>query len=492
MSQADIIDQIVVDPEHHIPITKKLLVQGLAARPDAPEGFLEFCRLLEAVYHFQNLRVSQELKEDFRLLDREEGRSERAKLTDAEIHEAEMRFLANFLQAMQQANFKLLSQRDIDFASRDEYLFNLPVQIDWSKLDDKLLSGYFRERQLPARIELPEFAQRILIFRRGVGIDQSHGFHFLPKIDAIVTRVLDGCIGLFHRGRPQDDPALGHDHSADTPKSIHDSRRVERISPRNSRLGLRSLFRRTTFQEPTFKELVILFRRAVPEEENTEPDPTICIKAFRDIPMADLEVVFPEKKISMKPLDLIKLVITGAIGLVLFVMKFAFAALLNPVVLLAALATVGGYATKVFFGFKASRDRYQYLVTQSLYHKNLDNDLGVIFYLMDSLESQEFKEAVLAYYCLLTNGESTADELDAYCEQVVHEAFDIEIDFEIEDALTKLTRDELAELGDGCYRAVSIPEALRKLDAKWDDFFQHHAGSDVQDLTAARQDAAEV
>ncbi len=470
--------EFLIEPEHFIPVSKKRLVDTLAARGDLPERFLDFCQMIEAVYHFENLRVSQELKEDFRLLEQDEGLVERAGLSDAELRQAENRFLTNLMRVMKQANFRLLSQEDVEFAHQEEHLFNLPVQVDWDKLDSRLLGDFLAAHGSTSTEPLPEFASRILIFRRGVGVDRSYGFHILPKIDYLITRGIERLIGLFRR---RAEPEVINEEKKGVQAartSIHQPRRVERISLRNSGLGIGSLFRRTSLQEPTFKELVILFRLAPVPDDETEielvADPTIFIKAFCDIPMADLEVVFPEKKISMKPLDLIKLIVTGTIGLVLFVVKFAFAALLSPVVALAALMTVGGYAGKVFFGFRASRSRYQHLVTQSLYHKNLDNDLGVIFYLMDSLETQEFKEAVLAYYCLIAHGPATVEELDGHCERLLLEQFDSAVNFEICDALEKLRRDQLVEFDDGRYSHVPIPEALKRLDKKWDGYFAHH------------------
>ncbi len=41
-------------------------------------------------------------------------------------------------------------------------------------------------------------------------------------------------------------------------------------------------------QEPTFSEVVVVYAEVVPNEP-----PRLCLKSFRDIPMADIEVVFP-------------------------------------------------------------------------------------------------------------------------------------------------------------------------------------------------------
>lgn len=81
----------------------------------------------------------------------------------------------------------------------------------------------------------------------------------------------------------------------------------------------------------------------------------------------------------MKPLDLLKLSATGLVGFVMVLTKVVVQAALNPVLALAAFGTMAGYASKVLMGFKVSRDRYQHVVTTSLYDKNRDNNLGVIF-----------------------------------------------------------------------------------------------------------------
>ncbi len=272
-----------------------------------------------------------------------------------------------------------------------------------------------------------------------------------------------------HNGQPCDAAAKAKSH-------VFQDRWVDRITLRRAGVTLASLFHKTLIQEPTFKELVILYRAAAADGPNQAPaakDRTIHIKAFRDIPMADLEVIFPEKKISMQPLDLTKLVITAVIGLGMVAAK-VLTSVLNPVLALAALASIGGYAAKVFMGFKVSRDRYEHLVTNSLYHKNQDNDLGVIFYLLDSLEDQEFKEAALAYFMLWREGAMTESQLDARCERFLQSKFDVEVDFEVDDAVGKLLREGLLTEADGQYSVCPLDEALRRMDEKWDNFFQYH------------------
>ncbi|MGE3805161.1 MAG: DUF3754 domain-containing protein, partial [Gemmataceae bacterium] len=359
MSEQHLPDRVRIEPEHFIPVPKHRIVATLSQRVEEGEKahFDDFCRLIQAIYHFEYHTTSQELKQDFQLFDNNEGKLERSLTRPEVIAAAEERFLKNFIHMMEKANFHLLTQNDVDLAEAEDYLFNLPVIIDWDKLDTELLTRYFSKNEYgDDDVKAPEFANRILMFRRGVGVDQANGFHLLAKVDLLVTKLLEWLISFpkkwFGKKEPGPEPAPPEEPSpeavAKARTTIFAERYIQRKTLKSANIGLLSLFRRTLLQEPTFKELIILFRFA-PVKKRNEPearDPAIHIKAFREIPMADLEVVFPEKKISMQTIDLIKLVITGTIGFVVVLIKFVFTAALNPVVALAALGTIGGYVAK--------------------------------------------------------------------------------------------------------------------------------------------------
>lgn len=491
-----------IKQEAFIPVAKPRVVQALLAHVrDAEEKkrFSDFCRLIEAIYHFEYHETAESLKNDFDPFDPANPRNADG-YQETELEEMEERFLANFMTLMEKGNFVPLSQQDIDVASETEYLFSLPVEIDWEKLDDQMLGRYFSSHPYGKDgAQPPEFANRILIFRRGVGVDQHKGFLTMQKLDLLATRVLERLLALLGRlvrairRRPARAPAEAPENAPAAPPPaadcgeagakvektcIHATRKIERITLKNSGLGLFSLFRRTLIQEPTFDQLVLLFRMATPKPRRKKAPPpkdrAIHIKTFRSIPMADLEVVFPEKKLSMKPTDLIKLVVTAVSGVALVAFKLLKQTAINPVLGLVALGSVISYGAKTFMGYKASKDRYQHLVTHSLYHKSLDNDRGVVFYLMDSLEAQEFKEAVLGYFFLWQRGTQTEGELDGTCERFLKEEFGLEVDFEVEDALGKLQREGLVIEEDGRFRALPLEGALEKLDYKWDNYFKYN------------------
>ncbi len=202
--------RVKVEHESFIPVPKQQIVAALAERlSDKSESgaeekrrFQDFCRLVEGIYHFEYHQTSSELKQDYRLFDSNGGHYERCLLAEEQLLEAETRFLSNFRRLMAKGNFRPLTQHDVEVAQAEDYLFNLPVQTDWSKLDSGMLSRFYTQHGYSQEGEPPHFAERIMIFRRGVGIDQTVGFLVLQKIERRRVQRAAGRVGRVScRGR---------------------------------------------------------------------------------------------------------------------------------------------------------------------------------------------------------------------------------------------------------------------------------------------------
>ena len=201
----------------------------------------------------------------------------------------------------------------------------------------------------------------------------------------------------------------------------------------------------------------------------------------------------------MKAFDKFMLYFLGFVGLVMGVIKVTTDTKAE-VGIAAVLGLLGLLAFKTITRFINTRRRYLLQMSQDLYNKNLDNDIGVIQYLVDSIEDQELKESLIAYTLLLKAGRPlTEEELDEAAERFLNTHFkDLEVDFEVDDALEKLCVPlndqgvpEMSELqarstmflpiirasrgADGVtrYEAAPMSEALRLMDEKWDNFFQY-------------------
>ena len=227
-----------------------------------------------------------------------------------------------------------------------------------------------------------------------------------------------------------------------------------------------------------------------------EPSSTI-VKLFQNVPKADLEMLFPNSEVKMRPID--KLIIGSSAligGAVVLVTKLGASILL----LIAMLAFWGGWRSeevhmsqqhfitfaigmgvfgsfifKEWSKFKNRKIKFMKALSDNLYFKNLDNNAGVFHTLIDAAEEEDIKEALLAYTFLLKskNGLS-AHALDEQIETWFKTKYQCELDFEISDALEKLERMHLVTCTNTLYNAINLEHAKAILDERWDNLFQYN------------------
>jgi hypothetical protein len=220
------------------------------------------------------------------------------------------------------------------------------------------------------------------------------------------------------------------------------------------------------------------------------------LKIFKNVPVSALETLFPDVTIQMTLVDkgMILLPLIGGLFSVvrkvipaLLVIGAVVAALmageeinwvdfkdkLFPI--LAAFSLVGIISVKVFTRYKSTKEKHQAKLMKTLYFHNLDNNAGVFNFLVHEAEEEECKEALLAYYFLLT--ERTEDgrcyseaELDDRIEEWIASSFGKEIDFEVDDALRKLLEKGLLVEKEERFEVPSMEETLIRLDTLWDEY----------------------
>ncbi|PCI59040.1 MAG: hypothetical protein COB34_04055 [Methylophilaceae bacterium] len=226
-----------------------------------------------------------------------------------------------------------------------------------------------------------------------------------------------------------------------------------------------------------------------------KPGSTI-IKYFRNIPRCDLEMLFPNTEVRMKPIDKAIIAVPAAVGgAIMLATKLGATLLLcgaliafwsgmrtepvelnqaNLLVLAIGFGTLGAFLWKQFSNFKNRKIRFMKTLADNLYFKNLDNNMGVFHRLIDAAEEEECKEAMLAYYFLLIADKPlSADALDQQVEDWFKESLQHVLDFEVDDALQKLVKLGLVSSTASTYQAVSLDQARKKLDQQWDDYFNY-------------------
>jgi hypothetical protein len=121
---------------------------------------------------------------------------------------------------------------------------------------------------------------------------------------------------------------------------------------------------------------------------------------------------------------------------------------------------------------------HQKQLTDNIYYRNINNNSGIFSYLIGEAEEQEWKEALLAYYCLVTAAKPvTRSALGADIDELLSRRFGVVADFAIDEALTQLNRLGLLEESGGLLSALPLPAAIERLEAEWSLLLRPSAGS---------------
>ena len=115
------------------------------------------------------------------------------------------------------------------------------------------------------------------------------------------------------------------------------------------------------------------------------------------------------------------------------------------------------------------------MLSDSLYFKNLGNNSGAFYSLLNSSEEEELKETILAYSFLnKSKSPLTATELDSQIETWFKTRHDTDLDFDVEDALYKLKSIGLGSETNGKWKVIPLGEALIRIDEIWDGIFEYN------------------
>lgn len=215
----------------------------------------------------------------------------------------------------------------------------------------------------------------------------------------------------------------------------------------------------------------------------------VLVKVFRDVDVENLKVVVPEVQLCLPIADQIKVgaSFSGALGTA--IVKIILAASINLILFLTMLITFALGFFRSICGFFNSRMRCLKTYSESLYHKSLASNMGAVNLLVEQAETQEVKEAFLAYFMLYVCRKEnlTMEGLDARVEAWLEKNFGFYIDFEVDDALRKLLDKDLAlkyvhEDGSAPhYKVYDLPSTLRRLDELWDNY---HLENNIGDPSA--------
>jgi len=398
-----------------------MCVDDGALPPEQYQSFRDFCRILSALFHFEYHDGLETMKDAFAPFNPDSD----TQICDAgaESGQLEEQFIAKLRQVLTGANYVELSREDLEANLDSETRFKVRLAVD---LDD---------------------FEQLLVFVRG-------------KEDRQETE--RRCFGLLKR-----------------------KTQVEYYG----RVAIYIRFKDEAYFGAR-KAAKMPFRPGAS-----------YLKLFKDVPLDDLEVVFPNVRMSMRPLDKLLLGVPAAVGgiVVAFTNLYATLLLLLGVILFwiglrdqevqiqqhhlialgLGLATLGGFIFRQVSKIKNRRLQYLKSLSESLYFKVLDNNAGVFNHLTDAAEEEDNKEAILAYYFILTRGgDLDEQQLDAEIERWFAEKHDCKLDFEIDDAMEKLERLGLAWRQDGKLHVKPLDEAKELIDHTWDNYFTYNGNEE--------------
>nr|WP_315149035.1 TMEM143 family protein [uncultured Flavobacterium sp.] len=221
---------------------------------------------------------------------------------------------------------------------------------------------------------------------------------------------------------------------------------------------------------------------------------TVVLKIFKRVPKNDLETIFPNAIPKMSLTDKLLLWVPGLVGGIsllsakvipaLIKMQSAVESgetidLLNSKTSLnqglIALGILGAYLFRQYNNFVNKKIKYSKMLSDSLYFKNLGNNSGAFYSLLNSSEEEVLKETILAYSFLnKSKTPLSEDELDEQIESWFKTKHNKDLDFDVNDALQKLKNSGLAFKTNGKWEVIPLEKALIRMDEIWDGVFDYN------------------
>jgi hypothetical protein len=214
-------------------------------------------------------------------------------------------------------------------------------------------------------------------------------------------------------------------------------------------------------------------------------DDAIFLKMFKDIPLSDMEMMFPNTKVRIRGKDKVMLSLSagGSIGGVLVgpLLKLTAAASMlaaMPPSAIAMLAVaLGGVGLRQVSNVMSQRRQYLAVLAQNLYFHTLADNRAAITLLASRAEEEDTKEDMLLYSVLAkeTVLRSQLPYVRTVVSNYLKKTFDVRVDFDADEALGRLIKDGLVrEESDGRLTTLAPMDAIMHLDGLWDGYLNPH------------------
>jgi hypothetical protein len=227
----------------------------------------------------------------------------------------------------------------------------------------------------------------------------------------------------------------------------------------------------------------------------------VLFKYFRHIARGDLEALFPNVRVVMSLFDQLAIGVPALVGGVPILLKLASTLTVlflvagfylglsgtirdndteQALAALSGLFALGALAFRQWGNFHRQSLIHQKQLTDNIYYRNINNNSGIFNYLIGEAEEQDWKEALLAYYVVLTEKAplARAADLGARVEELLARLFDVRVSFEFRGALARLRDVDLLCESASDLSVAPLDDALARLEGKWADLLREpSAGS---------------
>lgn len=405
--------------EHYIPFSKEFLLEqqitsSFVKDQKKVDGFKKLFDIIEHYYHYEAFNLNRNLKQNYALFDPDLSSKERKNFIGKSDFSV---FKENLLTVLNQGNYTRVDQETLDKAFQDSDLIGLKLSIDFNAFQDFELyvRGHHKSK---------EKVKKYFFWKKEIEIEYY-------------------------------DRVLIYLHYNDT----------HFLKEKKVKLGKMPI----------------------------EPG-SVVLKIFKRVPKNDIETIFPNAIPRMSTTDKLLLWVPGIFGGIsllsakvipaLIMMYDAYQTgetidLLNSKTSLnqglIALGILSAYCFRQYNNFVNKKIKYSKILSDSLYFKNLGNNSGAFYSLLNSSEEEALKETILAYSFLYKSDKPlTAEELDTQIESWFETKLNTELDFNVKDALAKLKNIGLGIESNGKWEVIALEDALIKIDELWDNVFDYN------------------
>jgi hypothetical protein len=159
----------------------------------------------------------------------------------------------------------------------------------------------------------------------------------------------------------------------------------------------------------------------------------IVLKRFSSIPLADMELVFPEKNVHFSPSTIVNIAITiiGALATLVFSIRGG----LSLTSAWTSLTVLAGRVVQVYQTASTQKTEIEKSMGQIVSSRMVASQNAALSSIINDMFSQLTRQIFLAYCILATRPGSSLQELDHACEQILEEQFECKVDFTCEQAV---------------------------------------------------------